>query len=188
MATKKVLHIAIPKTGSSSIKKVFNTPYESHRTLGYFIENNHEFDYSFTFVRNTYAHLVSWYRFHHSMEINGFRKWVKNGFHVEWGDDWLASWEENDPLNQMNWIKDKKGDVVVDYIGRFEHLEEDYLYLCKQLEIENPTPLPRVNPPSNIQGHKNLNNLDYKQYYDDETKKMVDTKFKEEIEFFNFKF
>lgn len=188
MATKKVLHIAIPKTGSSSIKKAFNTPYESHKTLGYFIENGPTFDYSFTFVRNTYSHLVSWYRFHHSMDIQRFRKWVTSGFYVEWGTDWLASWQENDPLNQMTWIKDRDGNIVVDYIGRFEHLEEDYLDLCNQLGIKNPKELPRVIPRPIIKQHQSLNDSDYKKYYDLETRNIVEEKFREEIEFFNFQF
>ena len=188
MATKKVLHIAIPKTGSSSIKKVFNTPYQSHKTIGYFIENGPIFDYSFTFVRNTYSHLVSWYRFHHSMDIQEFRKWVHNGFEVKWGRDWLASWEENDPLNQMTWIKDKDGNVIVDYIGRFENLEEDYLDLCNHLGIENPKKLPKINPRTSIRNHQSLNNSDYKEYYDLETRNIVEEKFGEEIEFFNFEF
>lgn len=188
MATKKVLHIAIPKTGSSSIKKVFNNPYQGHKTIGYFIENGPRFDYSFTFVRNTYSHLVSWYRFHHSMDIQEFRKWVKDGFAVDWGDDWMATWEENDPLNQMTWIKDKDGNVVVDYIGRFEHLEEDYLDLCNQLGIENPKKLPKIHPSPLIKDHESLNNSDYKEYYDTETKNIVYNRFKEEIDFFNFEF
>jgi len=188
MATKKVLHIAIPKTGSSSIKEVFNTPYQGHKTLGYFIENGPKFDYSFTFVRNTYSHLVSWYRFHHDMTVDGFRNWANKGFDVKWGRDWLASWENNDPLNQMTWIKDKQGNVVVDYIGRFENMEEDYLDLCNYLNIQNPKLLPYVNPRPYTENHKNVINDEYKKYYNQYTRLLVQERFREEIEFFNFEF
>jgi len=73
----KVLFIKIPKTGSTSVRTALNLP-AGHHTLGLYKELNAKYDYSFTFVRNTYTRLVSWYRFHHDYEIDGFRKWVND--------------------------------------------------------------------------------------------------------------
>jgi len=188
----KFLFIQIPKTGSTSIRTILKTP-SGHQTLAYWNEIKHPYDYSFAFVRNTYTRLVSWYRHEYNQDIKGFREWVQNGCKVEWGSDWIASWQENNPMNQMNYITDKDGNVVIDFIGFFENIQDDYLEVCNQLDIENPPKLIKIIPrPFNSKNRKDLKTTSFsynaKEYYDDKTKEMVDNLFSEEIEYFNFKF
>lgn len=184
----KFLFIRIPKTGSTSIGNALNTPL-GHHTLAHFQEKNIEYEYSFSFVRNTYTHLVSWYRFHHDYEINGFRKWIKAGCTTDWDDDWIASWQDNTPLNQMTYIKNKDGEIDIDFIGFFENIENDYLEACNQMDIETPPKLTKIIPrPIFSNKRKTTFSYNAREYYDIETKEKVDELFKEEINYFNFKF
>jgi len=185
----KVLFIKIPKTGSTSIRTALNLP-AGHHTLGLYKEVDAKYDYSFTFVRNTYTRLVSWYRFHHDYEIDGFRKWVENGCPVSWGDGWFASFQDNKPLDQMLYIKNKEGNVDIDFIGFFENIKEDYLELCKELDVTEPPMLTHIIPKrSNLpKNHQTIFSYDAKEFYDDKTKQLVDILFNEEIEYFKFKF
>lgn len=184
----KILFIRVPKTGSTSIGHVLQTP-NGHQTLSYFKEEGYEFDYSFAFVRNTYTRLVSWYRHEYGHNIEGFRQWVQDGCGVDWDDDWIASWQDNNPMDQMLYIKNKEGKVDVDFIGFFENIENDYLEVCNQLGIDTPPKLVKVIPkPFHATKEKTTFSYNAREYYDIETKEKVDELFKEEINYFNFKF
>ena len=184
----RILFIRIPKTGSTSIGTALNTP-DGHETLGYFQENDIEYDYSFAFVRNTYTRLVSWYRHEYGHDIEGFRKWVQRGCHVTWDADWIASWQDNNPMDQMLYIKNKEGKIDIDFIGFFENIKEDYLEVCNQLDINPPPQLTKIIPrPFHKESNKTEFRYDAREYYDDETRKKVDELFKEEIDYFQFKF
>ena len=188
----KFLFIRIPKTGSTSIGKALNTP-RGHQTLGYFQENDIEYDYSFAFVRNTYTRLVSWYRHEYDQEVSGFKEWIMNGCEVDWDDDWHASWQENNPMNQMNYITNKDGKVDIDFIGFFENIEHDYLEVCNQMDIISPPKLMKIIPrPFNLDKKREIKRTQFsynaREYYDIETKEKVDELFKEEINYFKFKF
>jgi hypothetical protein len=186
----KVLFIRIPKTGSTSIRTALNIPnIHGHQTLAFFQEHGIEYDYSFTFVRNTYTRLVSWYRHEYGYNIKGFRKWVQSGCTIDWDDDWIASWQDNNPMDQMLYIKNKEGEIDIDFIGFFENIKEDYLEVCNQLDMNPPPQLTKIIPrPFHSQFNKTEFRYDAKEYYDDETRKKVDELFKEEIDYFKFKF
>ena len=184
----KFLFIRIPKTGSTSIGTALKTP-AGHHTLAHFQEKNIEYEYSFAFVRNTYTRLVSWYRHQYDHDIAGFRKWVMNGCEVDWDDDWIASWQNNNPMDQMVYIKNKDGEIDIDFIGFFENIKEDYLQACNQMDIKNPPVLSKIIPkPFRKNQNKTTFSYNAREYYDIETKEKVDELFKEEINYFNFKF
>jgi hypothetical protein len=69
-------------------------------------------------------------------------------------------------------------DADVDVLMRFEHLEEDFRKVCARLEIPF-SPLPKRN--ASIREH-------YSKYYDEELKLLVQEKFREEIEFGDYRF
>ncbi len=80
--------------------------------------------------------------------------------------------------NQIDIISDLDGRKLVDYILRFEHLEDMWNRMFEQLGHEPPK-LPK----KNTSKHKH-----YSEYYDDETCKFVGHLFKKDIETFGYEF
>jgi len=68
----------------------------------------------------------------------------------------------------------------VDYIMRYENLEEDFKHLCHNLNIKNKG-LPVANKSSQKK-------LPYTEYYDDETQALVGVKYHKDIDHFGYTF
>lgn len=69
-------------------------------------------------------------------------------------------------------VTDKDGTLIVDFFGKYERLHEDFLGVCDELNIS--VSLPHINPSP----HR-----DYRSYYNDQTKQIVEDYFGEDIEF-----
>ena len=67
----------------------------------------------------------------------------------------------------------------MDFIGKFENINNDFSYVCKKL-IGEQVELPHAN--------KSSNNQNYKQYYDNYTKDLVSEFYYEDIKEFNYTF
>jgi len=80
---------------------------------------------------------------------------------------------------QTDYLKDLDGTILVDFIGRYENLQEDYEEACRRIGIK-ARPLP----------HKRqaLDRKDYRSYYDDKLALMVMEYFKPDIEEFGYTF
>ena len=85
------------------------------------------------------------------------------------------------------WISDKRYQIDVDYIMRFENLEEDFNKLLEKVGIKDKIELPHINPmPRNVDS--DIKSSSYKSYYDDDTKKIIEVYFKSDIEEFGYEF
>ena len=130
--------------------------------------------FTFAFVRNPWDWRVSLYKYickskHHPChklykEYKDFADYIKNTKYV------------NTRL-QFEYISDNN-EVIIDYVGRFENLQEDFNIICDKIGIPQQQ-LPHKNPTK----HKH-----YTEYYDDETRQIVAERYAKDIEYFGYEF
>jgi len=80
---------------------------------------------------------------------------------------------------QSDYLIDLHGNVIVDFIGRYERLQEDFDEVCRRIGIPAP-PLPHK--------RKAQDRKDYRSYYTAETAELVAQRFKRDIEMFGYRF
>jgi len=80
---------------------------------------------------------------------------------------------------QSEYLVDLRGNVIIDYIGRFENLERDFREACKRIGIKSPHLVHR---------RKAAKRVDYRNYYNDETAELIAEHFKRDIDLFDYKF
>jgi len=161
--------------------------------------------YKFTFVRNPWDKLVSWYHHHEPIMLksktqtvypypvtdSNFRKWIRGGMKTHWDYfprygwpremkkklEWRQRWKWSDPISNLAWL-DNSYDIEYDFIGRFENLHDDYEKVCNDLNI----------PVKKLPHHTRSKHRHYTEYYDDETKQIVAEKYAKDIEYFGYEF
>lgn len=149
---------------AAEIKKHFPIEWESY--------------YSFCFVRNPYKKVVSDYiwRVKQSGIDVSFLEFLR-----EIDKSSPTSSKELTPKWPSNWplytIDDK---VVVDRVGKFENLADDFEFICSQIDVEFvPDELPRA---------KKVKDYSYKEYYNKDAYKIVSSLYSNEIEYFGYSF
>jgi hypothetical protein len=131
--------------------------------------------FKFTFVRNPWDRLVSEYEFLLRKKEHGRHGRVKKlgGF-----KQFIKMQIPRRTAYQINMICDRKGVMVMDFVGKFENLHEDWKTVCHRIGIPHQE-LPR----KNITTHKR-----YQDYYDNETQQMVRKHWAREIDLFSYSF
>jgi len=81
--------------------------------------------------------------------------------------------------NQLDWFVDPHGNLMVDFIGKFENLIEDWNVISSKLGISQELPHVNINPDKSKH---------YTKYYTDATKKIIGDKFKIDIKYFDYEF
>jgi len=182
----KCIFIHIPKTGGTSIEQKLGLfdelkrGVQDHRTIHEIKNNLSYFEFKsyfkFTFVRNPWARIFSWYK--NIMRDPIHRSNLKVAEECSF-KDFLKRHINQHFLNaQLFWITDKRGKILVDFIGKFERLEEDFSHVCDILRIKD-----KMLPKLLISDDEH-----YTEKYDDEMKKMVAEKFIKEIQLFGYTF
>ena len=183
----KAIYIHIPKNAGQSIekalfegKKVGHVPlrnYESHD------KNRFNRYFKFTIVRNPWDRMVSAYQYLiRGGKNNVDSAWAKlhlapfkdfQEFLYELNDrkfrSIVLSWQHFRP--QIYYMKDCHNRINIDYIGRFENLAADFNYITKK--IGSVHSLPHEN--------KSVRKRNWKEYYNRDTFKMLEDKYKEDI-------
>jgi hypothetical protein len=122
--------------------------------------------FKFAIVRNPWARLVSWYYSILDLQgTNALKQYVTthcsdfSGFlnctavileqkpqHPRGRHNELLTQNPELPypksisFNQLDYISDAAGNIAVDYIGRFESLEESWAHICRQVNISATLP------------------------------------------------
>ena len=182
--TNKFIFVHIGKTGGTSIEHTLNpnvNKSQSVKTQGntefkgkHWVASNYKrkyrdiFDlyFKFTFVRNPWELEVSLCKWFEMIGDNKFRPFKQ---HIN---------RRQGNMGFTRFMCDKKGNNLLDFIGKFENLQEDFNYVCDKIGIPQQQ-LPHINKSK----HKH-----YTEYYDDETKQIVAEKYAKDIEYFGYEF
>jgi len=187
----KYIYIHIPKCGGCSVVRP-----QYYTRFGHNLRNENfkyykdselrkNSQFSFTFVRNPWERLVSSYKYLSNGGNNPNDLKDYNNLFSKYGSfrNVILNWDES-YLNQIHfkpqcdWICDNAKNIIVDFVGRFENLQNDYDAICDKIAI------PRQKLP-----HKNkTKHKHYTEYYDDETRHIVAEKYAKDIKYFGYKF
>ena len=138
--------------------------------------------FKFAFVRNPWdLQVSSWHHLkrerphlvEHLPDFESFLRWKLDPerpyqYHIDTSIE-----------RQTDYLRDLDDTILVDFIGKYENLQEDYEEVCRRIGI-NPPPLPHK--------RKATGRTDYRQYYDDATAQLLAGYFKADIEEFGYKF
>jgi hypothetical protein len=174
----RCIFIHIPRTGGTSIEVAFTgndlfnvIPFQKHLTARQskdFYGDYWDDYFKFSIVRNPWDRVISLYHFEAFRDINVLSGKSMNYF--------LETYEpyshEPNPCDCNNII-----DLPLDFIGRFENIEEDFKSICDHLEVSFD--LPHIE--STKHGH-------YSGYYNEETKQIVAEKYSDDIKRFGYDF
>lgn len=137
--------------------------------------------YKFAFVRNPWDWQVSYYHFILKESTHIRHELVKSmsGFeeYLEWVINTKNPFPKGATKLQKDIIAEKEGNIIVDFVGRYETLAQDFQYVGKILNINSS--LPHLNKSE----HR-----DYQAYYTDKTRKLVEEHFEEDIQLFGYNF
>jgi hypothetical protein len=80
---------------------------------------------------------------------------------------------------QSDYLIDLHGNIIVDFIGKYENLEEDFRQVCERIGVRAPK-----------LAHKRQakDRSSYQKYYTDETAALVSDYFRRDIEMFGYSF
>lgn len=155
--------------------------------------------FSFAFVRNPWDRMVSWYAMIEEAKKNlsFFRRFRKNPFRSElWNyainhSHDFESFLENCTatifdlgcnksfiFNQSDYLTDSQGNIVVDFIGRFENLAADTDHVFEKLGIVSAR-LPKLNQSQHSH---------YSQWYTPKTRQLIAERFAKDIALFGYEF
>jgi len=201
--TKKFIFIHNYKVAGTSIRKVLNE-YSYHKNisnrlksyLGIYpkiysddfsghiktydlkkqLPENIFYDYfKFGFVRNPWDWQVSLYEYALKNKNHYQHKLISEFKNFEEYIYWRI---EKDKHYQKDFFYSPDGTLLVNFIGRYENLQEDFKFVCNKLGIQKSF-LPHLNKSSN----KN-----YRLYYSTALEKVIEKAFYDDIKLFNYKF
>lgn len=194
-----LIFFRIPKNASTSIHRGYlrnNYPTINRKTSRHAYNkwqaevSYEEFEsyFKFCFVRNPWDRFVSLYIY--------FTRWrpEKGGRPLE------NRWEGNIPsfkeftmnfeeicstrkdieqhaMNQAQFVF-FNGKRFLDFVGKFEHLERDFIFVMNQLNLKD----------GNLPHYTKTKHHHYSYYYDDDTKEKVRELYEEDIKVFNYRF
>jgi len=175
----KYLFIEAPKTGTTSTGSILRKfdgsrnmdKYQRHASLRYAfcmapITKKY---FKFAFTRNPYDRVYSFYL---------FKKYKSNTDLPSPDISFIEYLNIPHFKNTQTFCDLFAGKPEMDFIGRFENLQQDFNTVCDRIGI----------PRQELPHASKTNHKHYTEYYDDETREIVATKYAKDIEYFGYKF
>lgn len=131
--------------------------------------------FTFAFVRNPWDWQVSLY--HYMLKATDhFQHELAKSFA---GFEAYIRWRVAEEVRlQKAFVTDREGRMIVDFVGRMEHADEDFAHVCRTVGL----------PPIRLPHRNRSRHRDYRTYYTDETREMVARAFADDIEAFGYTF
>ncbi|MBL8795122.1 MAG: sulfotransferase family 2 domain-containing protein [Planctomycetia bacterium] len=130
--------------------------------------------FKFAFVRNPWDWQVSLYHFMRRSPLHPQHALVCA---MQDFDEYLAWRVQHEVRLQKDFLTDGNGRVLVDHVGRFETIGQDFDHICKMLNLAAPLP------------HENkTDHADFRAHYNERTRALVAESFREDIEMFGYSF
>ena len=187
------LFIHVPKAaGRSVVRGLYDQRSVEHASAEWYAQldpDRYQRYFSFTFVRNPWDRAVSAYTY---LCQNGAptneddSKWGEFVRDFDSFDDFVCRWLNRDTAMrhilftpQHLFICNVFGELDLDYVGRFERLEEDYQYIAGQ--VRGSGPLPHLNQSIERPPH-------YADYYTDASKARVADVYEKDITLLGYTF
>jgi len=223
----KCIYIHIPKTAGTSVIKTlnidsntkninarstipfkpeddkFNPPPPHLRAIDYINLDKEKFDryFKFAFVRNPWDRIVSEYKYRRHAGRYCFKEFVFNHLPAPtWSDEYCHI------IPQYDFLYDNDHKLLIDYVGKFENIDNDFRDICDKLKI-SPIRLAHKNKSLSLFRRENslyqvLRTIrdsisikqkkntfkHYTEYYDSETVKYVEALYLNDIKAFNYHF
>lgn len=205
LVAKDFIFVHVPKTAGTSITSVlskYETPitgcenFDQHDVLltAWKFLKDDEFNdrFKFGFVRNPFDREVSNYFWHTKVNVQSvrdisFQDWVEWRYNVY--DRVPLSWFPNKDdfyynkgfakNPQVGHFVNSYGDIISNFIGRYETLEDDWLTICKSIGIV---------PPRLSNYMPSVREKDYRVYYTDRLVDIVGNAHQLDLIAFNYDF
>lgn len=165
------------------LERGFTSAFLQHLTIqemrGLLVQEEAASYFSFSFVRNPWDRMVSVYH-----RTDPHLREQARGLGIELTGIPFAEFLTRTSgirhahlMDQAEYVCDDSGHGLVDFVGRFETLARDFEAVCDRLQIE--AALPRMN--ASTHG-------DYRGYYDDVSRRMVESRFRRDVDTFGYAF
>lgn len=129
--------------------------------------------FKFAFVRNPWDWMVSYYSFIRECPAHHLHK---RGRSMSFEDFLQFEIKRRHGLQSAS-LTDKQGRILVDFVGRFERLTEDFLHVCRILQVCAP-----------IEHCNRSHHADYRDYYTRRTRALLADHLRQDIERFGYSF
>jgi hypothetical protein len=190
-ATKTIIDmhkLGINRNNDASNKNNNFIIHENHQRLKV-LEKKYDLSNKFvyTFVRNPYDRVKSWFNYHKGLNIPFYKdltlnEWISKGCKTHWVKQNLTNWRKLgiSPLLQYNFIE---GNKEIDFIGKIENFESDSKLLITKLN--------NMFIKHNIKKH-----IEYKKIYENtskgsevitpESKELIYNMFRKDFDYFGY--
>ena len=157
-----------------SSKEIYNFP-KKHATayeyLEYFGPKKYNEFFKFAFSRNPFDIQVSLFHFMKEQKDH-FQHEIIKGMSF---DEYILWRCKEDRQLQKNFVVDSEGNIIVDFIGKLENINQDLNTVAKKLNLNYQ-----------LQHINRSNHMPYQEYYSKKTEDLIIDHFYEDFELFDY--